>query len=523
MKKVAIVGVEGSGKTVMLAGLGDLYTYPDEEGWFLAPKNFATAAYVNDKIARMRQGEWPSATTGDETMGLDWTLKRRDTASRRPPEAVCELSFLDFPGEVYRAAYGITEASPLLVDQVDALKRYVSEADELLVLINLSDIIANGIREPRVQEAMWVTRSILDTALGGASGKQAPRAAIVLSQADSYAETIKACGGAEGVLRKYLPYVANDYYYLEVFAANAVDRTLLDDDGNTVPASDFTTKGLLPIIEWIRSGAASKEVRGEESQSAEGGPSTSRGGFFPGGPKADRAKPIDADKMLALGESYYNGEGRTRNYEEAAKCFRKAAEQGLADAQYNLGVCYDNGKGVDEDDAEAVKWYRKAAEQGHAAAQFNLGFCFANGQGVQKDEAEAVKWYRKAAEQGDADAQNNLGSRYYNGEGVAQDYAEAVKWYRKAAEQGRAVAQYNLGNRYYNGEGVAQDYAEAVKWHRKAAEQGHVSAQYNLGVCFANGQGVQKDEAEAVKWYRKAAEQGDGAAQNALRRRGLTW
>ena len=34
MKKVAIVGVEGSGKTVMLAGLGDLYTYPDEEGYF---------------------------------------------------------------------------------------------------------------------------------------------------------------------------------------------------------------------------------------------------------------------------------------------------------------------------------------------------------------------------------------------------------------------------------------------------------------------------------------------------------
>ena len=44
MKKVAIVGVEGSGKTVMLAGLGDLYTCPDEEGYFLAPKNFGTAA-----------------------------------------------------------------------------------------------------------------------------------------------------------------------------------------------------------------------------------------------------------------------------------------------------------------------------------------------------------------------------------------------------------------------------------------------------------------------------------------------
>ena len=40
MKKVAIVGVEGSGKTVMLAGLGELYARPDENGFFLAPKDY---------------------------------------------------------------------------------------------------------------------------------------------------------------------------------------------------------------------------------------------------------------------------------------------------------------------------------------------------------------------------------------------------------------------------------------------------------------------------------------------------
>ena len=38
MKKGAIVGVEGSGKTVMLAGLGELYSRPDADGYFLAPK-----------------------------------------------------------------------------------------------------------------------------------------------------------------------------------------------------------------------------------------------------------------------------------------------------------------------------------------------------------------------------------------------------------------------------------------------------------------------------------------------------
>ena len=32
LRRIAIVGVEGSGKTVMLAGLADLYSRPDDKG-----------------------------------------------------------------------------------------------------------------------------------------------------------------------------------------------------------------------------------------------------------------------------------------------------------------------------------------------------------------------------------------------------------------------------------------------------------------------------------------------------------
>ena len=255
MRKVAIVGVEGSGKTVMLAGLGDLYMYPDEDGYFLAPKNFGTAAYVAEKIARMRKGEWPTATADDEMQGLDWTLKRQKPGENGRPDVVCEVSFLDFAGEVYRAAYGISSGGDAsLKEQVEELKRYVRGADDLIVLINLRDVITNGLRDKRVQEAMWITKSILDGALDEKGGTYVSRAAIALSQADSYAETIKACGGAVGVLRKYLPHVANDYSWLDVFAVSAVDKTVLDDDGNVVPAADFTTQGLLPILKWIRGG-----------------------------------------------------------------------------------------------------------------------------------------------------------------------------------------------------------------------------------------------------------------------------
>ena len=158
MKKVAIVGVEGSGKTVMLAGLGDLYTYPDEEGYFLSPKNFSTAAYVAEKIKRMRKGEWPAATAGDEMQGLDWTLRRRVPNSRGRPESICEVSFLDFAGEVYRTAFGIGAGDQALAEQAEELKRYVREADDLIVLINLRDVIVYGIRDRRVQESMWITK-----------------------------------------------------------------------------------------------------------------------------------------------------------------------------------------------------------------------------------------------------------------------------------------------------------------------------------------------------------------------------
>lgn len=55
--------------------------------------------------------------------------------------------------------------------------------------------------------------------------------------------------------------------------------------------------------------------------------------------------------------------------EDKVNRYRKAAETGDAIAQYNLGVCYDTGEGVAQDKAEAAKWFRKAAEQGDETAQ----------------------------------------------------------------------------------------------------------------------------------------------------------
>ena len=48
---------------------------------------------------------------------------------------------------------------------------------------------------------------------------------------------------------------------------------------------------------------------------------------------------------------------------------------------------------------EAARWYRKAAEQGVASAQGQLGFMYARGEGVGKDYVKAYAWASLAAAQ----------------------------------------------------------------------------------------------------------------------------
>jgi hypothetical protein len=88
-----------------------------------------------------------------------------------------------------------------------------------------------------------------------------------------------------------------------------------------------------------------------------------------------------------------------------------------------LGGC-ENPLNTKADKEDAVE-YRKAADQGDAEAQYDLGLCYELGSGVPKDEVEAVKWYRKAADQGQADAQARLAYSLITGEGGKQNLIEA--------------------------------------------------------------------------------------------------
>jgi hypothetical protein len=57
---------------------------------------------------------------------------------------------------------------------------------------------------------------------------------------------------------------------------------------------------------------------------------------------------------------------------------------------------YYAGESVPQDYAEAAKWYRKAAEQGNAKAQGSLGFIYLMGRGVPQDYVISHMWFNLA-------------------------------------------------------------------------------------------------------------------------------
>jgi hypothetical protein len=54
------------------------------------------------------------------------------------------------------------------------------------------------------------------------------------------------------------------------------------------------------------------------------------------------------------------------------------------------------------DDRQAMEWYRKAAEQGLPQAQINLGIMYEEGEGGPADFVQAYFWYAMADSQGDS-------------------------------------------------------------------------------------------------------------------------
>jgi TPR repeat protein len=90
------------------------------------------------------------------------------------------------------------------------------------------------------------------------------------------------------------------------------------------------------------------------------------------------------------------------DYPKAFAMVVPLAESGHALAQYQRGLMLEQGQGTAPNLAEAYTWYKKAADQGIADAYFALGQIYQRGVVVPKDAIQAYAAFDVAATLGHA-------------------------------------------------------------------------------------------------------------------------
>ena len=95
----------------------------------------------------------------------------------------------------------------------------------------------------------------------------------------------------------------------------------------------------------------------------------------------------------------------------AVSLCQRSAQEGEARCQALIGTLYAGGKVGTRTEAElrmAADLLGKAANQGLASAQFNFGLMNERGTGTRRDMDAAIGWYKKAANQGNSNARQAL-------------------------------------------------------------------------------------------------------------------
>lgn len=265
----------------------------------------------------------------------------------------------------------------------------------------------------------------------------------------------------------------------------------------------------------------------------------------------EKAYAIDHNNVQALnglGNCYILGIGINADRDKGLSYYKKAAELGFKNAQYNYAW-----ELAEDRNSEFIKWFERAAENGDSDAAYQLATHYLhywNRDVVEYDAQEGFAWMLKAAEMGNVDAETDLGGMYYEGNhgidknydlafaytreaaekqstiaasnmslfyrlgaGVEIDIEKSIEWAIKAAELGDTDRIFQYASWYFNGEnGMPEDRAKALEYSIIAADNGSITAMENTGICYMNGWGTSTDKIKAIEWFEKAAREDSSKA-----------
>ena len=243
-----------------------------------------------------------------------------------------------------------------------------------------------------------------------------------------------------------------------------------------------------------------------------------------------------------LANRYFYGQDNCPvNRELAVYWFRKAAEQGVPEAQYNYALCLEQGIGINRNIPEAMKYYRLSAANLFVPAMYRQAVLMMKGPALSAAEEKKLTPENRKAINNIMDPPaglallKQLADKYkmpeaqvdlaeYLIKNLPQNAEEKIKTgkkiyallirAKKQNPQGKNAVIYRLlADCMFGGYGVKINEKKAVDYLKKAVDAGDDEAMVKLAYCIEKGVTSPPDSKKAFELYRKAAEKGFPYAQ----------
>jgi TPR repeat protein len=190
----------------------------------------------------------------------------------------------------------------------------------------------------------------------------------------------------------------------------------------------------------------------------------------------------DSAAMLQLSEAFMFGKNVEKNEDSAKFYVKKAADKGLADAQFLFGTELLVDVFSSANYAKGVAMLKKAADQGHVDAQYRLSEVHrSKGRGNVSDTYYDIKkayaYAEMAVKQGLPEALMYCAEARIAGTGTTKNDSIACAFFRRAADEKNYVpAIIRMGDMYFEGRVTKQvEPFIAVEWYRKALTFRHAN------------------------------------------------
>ncbi|MDR2755833.1 MAG: hypothetical protein LBC20_09020 [Planctomycetaceae bacterium] len=254
--QVAIVGTEGSGKTVLATVWAKRMTQRNDE-IFLDPKGFNTGMYVEKIWTTLNRGEWNESTPPGTKFELEWDLQFGNNTY--------PVKLIDVAGQDLRNLFAFERHKDWdgLFEMEQIILNYLLNSSLVIFVVNLQDFVG----EPDVmkrKENEFMLKEVIDTFTANENQQDI---IIVFTAYDLYEAEIKKHGNFEQYIKEELIYLfhavqnwskkfyRNDNVSHLFFPAAAVAETEIITDTNgtvrRVPKPNFTSFGIDKLSDWI--------------------------------------------------------------------------------------------------------------------------------------------------------------------------------------------------------------------------------------------------------------------------------